>query len=75
MSQRLSRLDNGLGKRKLTGSASAVGLDKGSCNLAVLYLQGIAFAPGTAKNRSSVIKCEIKSLCELSSWVRNKSNL
>lgn len=62
-------------RRKLTGSASAVWLDKGRCDLAVLHLQGIALASDASKDGGSIIKSEIKGLCEFSSGIGNEPNL
>lgn len=62
-------------KRKLTGGACAVWLDKSSSDLAVFNLQGVALASSAAKDRSSIIKVKLKCLCELGSWIGNKSNL
>lgn len=62
-------------RRKLTGSARVVRLNKGGSDLAILDLESIALASGASKESSSFVKSHVQSLGELSSGVGNEANL
>lgn len=62
-------------KQKLTGGACAVWLDISSSDFAVFNLQGETLASRAAKDRGSIVKVKFKCLCELGSWIGNKSDL